>query len=308
MGRPGLDSASSQCWQVDLQSIKNDMVRIARQAGEMISAATATTSTVELKKNSADLVTETDAAVEKFISRTLMAKYPTFKFLGEETYKPGMKLGAEPTFVVDPIDGTTNFVHRFSKVCVSMGFAVERKPMVGVVLNPFEGVMYWGVKGAGSAVVDLRSGEEQRLPRKSQEEVLQGLDGSLIAIEWGSDRSGGNWKCKTETWAKLGASKDEGGAMVHSARALGSAALNLCAVAEGSIDLYWEGGCWAWDVCAGWVILEEAGGTIVGGNPGEWEVPVDHRKYLAVRGSRTGQKEIIEEFWGFVCGTMEYES
>ena len=96
--------------------------------------------------------------------------------------------------------------------------------------------------------------------------------------------------------------------MIHSARALGSAALNLCAVAEGNLDVYWEGGCWAWDVCAGWVILKEAGGLIVDGNPGTWDIPVDHRKYLAIRGASSGQKKIVEEFWSFIEGTMDYES
>lgn len=160
----------------------------------------------------------------------------------------------------------------------------------------------------GSFVMDLKDESEKRLPLKEEREAFTGLDGTLVAIEWGSDRSGENWRIKTDTWRKLGACKEEGGAMVHSARALGSAALNLCAVAEGTIDLYWEGGCWAWDVCAGWVILKEAGGIIVSGNKGQWEIPVDHRKYLAVRGAEGGQKEIVEEFWSFVEGDMEYES
>lgn len=305
------DQGAKCCWKVDLQSIKTDLVNVAKQAGEMITTATqnpTASSAVDIKKNSADLVTETDAAVEKFISTHLMVKYPTFKFLGEETYKPGMKLGREPTFVVDPIDGTTNFVHRYPYVSVSLGFAVDREPCVGVVYNPFTSTMYWGIKGEGSFVVDVKTGQERRLPVKEEMETFTGLDGTLVAIEWGSDRSGQNWKTKTETWAKLGASKEEGGAMVHSARALGSAALNLCAVAEGTLDAYWEGGCWAWDVCAGWTILKEAGGIIVSGNPGQWEIPVDHRKYLAVRGAKGGQKELVEEFWSFVQGTMDYES
>lgn len=98
--------------------------------------------------------------------------------------------------------------------------------------------------------------------------------------------------------------------MVRSFRSLGSAALNICAVAEGTVDLYWEGGCWEWDVCAGWVILEEAGGCIVDGNPGQWgdRVDLDGRRYLAVRGAEAGngQREIVEEFWGFVQGKLDY--
>ena len=98
--------------------------------------------------------------------------------------------------------------------------------------------------------------------------------------------------------------------MVHSLRSMGSAALNFCAVAKGELDLYWEGGCWAWDVAAGWVILEEAGGVVVDANPGGWEIAVDSRKYLAVRGCEGGkeqQKALIEEFWSAVKGKYDYE-
>src|SRR2546430_729191 len=155
-----------------------------------------------------------------------------------------------------------------------------------------------------------------RLPLRQPPEPLKELRDALVAVEWGSDRNGPNWQTKIKTWDNLGRAREEGGAMVHSARSLGSAALNICAVASGSIDLYWEGGCWAWDVCAGWVILKEAGGLIVDGNPGHWDVPipVDHRKYLAVRAvaedereNDQGQRTIVEEFWSFVVGKMEYE-
>ncbi|KEF59356.1 uncharacterized protein A1O9_04200 [Exophiala aquamarina CBS 119918] len=317
---------------IDLSLLRDRLVSIALEAGRVITGATPSTSSTSTgtKKNTADLVTETDQAVEAFISSKLSTLYPTFSFLGEETYQPGMKLGREPTFVVDPIDGTTNFVHRWPYVSVSLGFAVDRIPTVGVVYNPFTRRLYSGVRGQGSFVADVPDSatvsNRQKLPLKPLE-PLAGLASSLIAIEWGSDRSGPNWAVKCSTWARLGASKDEGGAMVHSARALGSAALNLCAVAEGSIDAYWEGGCWAWDVCAGWVVLTEAGGGIVvDGNPpsrsgnanaqparqdgddaSAWRIPVDHRKYLAVKGATAGQREFVEEFWSYVQGEMVYE-
>ncbi|KIW95705.1 uncharacterized protein Z519_04290 [Cladophialophora bantiana CBS 173.52] len=311
---------------IELVALRDNLIAIALQAGSMITSASSasrnTTGTTtqsaaaSTKKNSADLVTETDKAVEDYISSTLKQWYPSCSFMGEETYVPGNKLGPEPTFIVDPIDGTTNFVHGWPYVSVSLGFAVDREPTVGVVYNPFTGKLYHGIKGRGSYVRDVRdvaenggekAAEDTKLPLRHPSAVA-GLDECVVAIEYGSDRSGANWRTKTATWAALGASKDEGGAMVHSARALGSAALNLCAVAEGSIDVYWEGGCWAWDVCAGWVVLTEAGGLIVDGNPsGAWYIPVDHRKYLAVRAAERGQKELVQEFWGFIKGRMEYE-
>ena len=110
---------------------------------------------------------------------------------------------------------------------------------------------------------------------------------------------------------RLCASRETGGAMVHSIRSMGSAALNLCAVAAGRLDVYWEGGCWAWDVCAGWAILAETGGIVVNANPGDWHPAIDERKYLAVRGAPdpAQQRAVVEEFWRVVGDSrMEYES
>ncbi|KAK5075457.1 hypothetical protein LTS08_001478 [Lithohypha guttulata] len=317
---------------ISYDEILSSLFEVAKRAGTTIihatntSTSTSTTSTTaSTKLNSADLVTETDKAVEKLISTTLLSKYPTFKFMGEETYTPGTALTDAPTFIVDPIDGTTNFVHGHPYVSVSLGFALKRVPVVGVVFNPFTGIMYFATQGSGAwkKVLEPCETEEGKRDWRIRQEKVQlpvrepapftGLDGTMVAVEWGSDRSGSNWQTKINTWNRLGRSKEEGGAMVHSARCLGSAALNLCAVAEGHVDIYWEGGCWAWDVCAAWVILTEAGGIMVDGNPpedgvnGNWDIEITHRKYLAVRAAPSGQRETVKEFWTVIEGRMEYE-
>jgi myo-inositol-1(or 4)-monophosphatase len=233
------------------------------------------------------------------ISTSLKEKYPSYSFMGEETYKPGDTLTNAPTFVVDPIDGTTNFVHGFPNVCISLGFAVDRVPTVGVVYNPFLMTLYTGIKGHGAFLNGTTP-----LPLKQEPEPLRDLSDCLVCVEWGSDRSGNDYDVKIKTFAKLCATKENGGAMVHSLRSLGSAALNLCAVASGSVDVYWEAGCWAWDVCAGWVVLTEAGGIIVDGNPGNWNPRIEERRYLAVRKGE-GQRELVEQFWTFVMGRSE---
>jgi len=103
--------------------------------------------------------------------------------------------------------------------------------------------------------------------------------------------------------------------MAHGFCAYGSAALNLCAVASGFIDAYWEGGCWEWDVCVGWVILKEAGGRIVDGNPREegGEEAMESLDscgwvYLAVRRAQemAEMEAWIREFWSFMGGRLEY--
>jgi myo-inositol-1(or 4)-monophosphatase len=229
-----------------------------------------------------------------------------YRFLGEETYHPGLTLTDAPTFIVDPIDGTVNFVHSFPNACISLGFAVQRRPVVGVVFNPFTNTLYSAISGRGAFM-----NRDIKLPLKGDNiEPLNGLSNALIGVEWGSDRSGPNWDTKIRTFECLGKTREEGGAMVHSMRSMGSAALNFCAVAAGTLDLYWEGGCWAWDVCAGWVILTEAGGIVADGNPGNWDPQVDGRKYLAVRASPNGQgqKELVEELWSNMHGKFEYSN
>lgn len=176
---------------------------------------------------------------------------------------------------------------------------MKLQPAVGVVYNPFTHTLFSAIAGRGAY-----KNRTTRLPLRI--EPLASLSGALLAIEWGSDRTGTDYEVKTRTFAKLCQAKEEGGAMVHGLRSFGSAALNFCAVAEGCIDAYWEGGCWAWDVCAGWIILVEAGGMVVDGNPGGWAPRVDGRKYLAVR--KGAGKELVEEFWTCVQGRMSYEA
>ncbi|CAK4030477.1 Inositol monophosphatase 2 [Lecanosticta acicola] len=288
---------------VNLQEVHDFLVEIAYQAGEMITTAKPAVSAHGTKKNSADLVTETDQAVEKMVSTTLRSKFPDFEFMGEETYKDGDFLSEKATFIVDPIDGTTNFVHGNPYVCVSLGLAVGRRPVVGVIYNPFTQQLYTGIKGQGSHLTDPQHNRVP-LPLRRPIEPFQDLSHCLVAAEWGSDRSGNDYRVKTATFSALCASQETGGAMVHGLRSLGSAALNLCGLAAGFLDVYWESGCWAWDVCAGWVVLEEAGGRMVGCHRGDWAPEVDQRRYMGVRAGE-GQEGVIEEFWGCVKGRVE---
>lgn len=122
--------------------------------------------------------------------------------------------------------------------------------MVGVVYNPFTDTLYSAISGHGAfktssafrspSPTPTPNTTRQRLPLRS--EPLTRLNQALIALEWGSDRSGHNYRLKVDTFRSLCADESEGGAMVHSARSLGSAALNMCGVAEGGLDAYWEGG------------------------------------------------------------------
>jgi myo-inositol-1(or 4)-monophosphatase len=239
-------------------------------------------------------VTETDKAVEQLVRERLTAKYPTFAFIGEETYHAGVVITNQPTFIVDPIDGTSNFVHGFPEVCVSIGLVVEKRPTVGVVYNPFHRELWSAVKGRG-AFTTQDDGTVIQLPLVPGPPLK--LESACIGIEWGSDREGPNFELNLKVFTTLARTVTSGGRFVNSLRCTGSAAIAICRVAAGQQDAFWECGSWAWDVSAAWCILTEAGGRMVDGHPDGWDPPVDNRRYLAVRGATTGQEEFIQDFW-----------
>jgi myo-inositol-1(or 4)-monophosphatase len=247
--------------------------------------------------SAADIVTETDVAVEKHIRERLMHHYPLFDFVGEESYKAGSPITDRPTFVVDPIDGTSNFVHGFPAVCVSIGLVIDRRPAVGVVYNPFTDELWSAVKGGGAFA--SRHGEPRRRLGVAPA-PLDGLTTACVGIEWGSERAGPGFDLNLHVFTTLARTKETGGRFVNSLRCTGSAAVTICRVAAGQQEAFWECGCWAWDVAAAWCVLIEAGGIMVDGHPGDWDPPIDNRRYLAVRPAAGGQREFVEEFWRVV--------
>ena len=202
-----------------------------------------------------------------------------------------MTITEQPTFIVDPIDGTPNFVHGFPAACVSIGLVVGRLPTVGVVYNPFQDELWSAVKGHGAYTQHPRIGN-QKLPLDSA--PLCGLESACIGIEWGNDREGPNFELNLQVFTALVRSTVTRGRFVNSLRCTGSAAITICRVAAGKQGAFWECGSWAWDVAAAWCILTEAGGLMVDGHPGEWKPPVDNRRYIAVRPATVGQKEFVE--------------
>jgi myo-inositol-1(or 4)-monophosphatase len=247
----------------------------------------------------ADIVTQTDQAVECFLIDNLTKHYPTFSFIGEESYEASDPLTETPTFIFDPIDGTSNFVHGFPAVCVSIGLTVNKKPMVGVVYNPFHDELWSGVKGHG-AFTQKGSGPIRRLPLTKR--PMGDFSSACIGIEFGSDREGANFELNLKVFSTLARTRRTGGRFVNSLRCTGSAAITICRVAAGEQEAFWECGSWAWDVAAAWCILEEAGGMMVDGHPGSWEPPVDNRRYLAIRPAtdKEGQRRFVEEFWAVI--------
>lgn len=179
--------------------------------------------------------------------------------------------------------------------------------MLSLSYAPFLEHLYTGVRGGGSYVSTPQHPSPRRLPL-SAPTALPSLAQALIAFEWGSDRSPAVMAAKLATFGALTAAPPNGG-MAQGVRSIGSAALNFANVAAGALDLYWEIGCWAWDVCAGIVIAREAGALVVGSKANhDKEFTADTltgRKYLVVRAikdteqesSLQAQKRIVASFY-----------
>ncbi|KAI7902500.1 inositol monophosphatase [Cokeromyces recurvatus] len=284
-----------------LQEYLDFAIQLAKDAGALIKAAVdsrmaGSGSNIELKKeNPTDLVTETDKAVEEFIKERLYKTYPEHKFIGEETFASGAKteFTNDPTWIVDPIDGTTNFIHGYPFVAVSIGLTLNKIPTIGVVFNPLLNELYSAARGQGAYL-----NQTQRLPLFHPPQPLTDLSHCLIATEAGSDRS------KQVIDAKIAAIHDmlrkrskesPYAAEAHSIRTTGSAALNLCNVAKGIIDVYWEVGCWEWDVAAAIVIVQESGGIVIEGDNDKLNnepVNIFCRKYLAIRAASDNKSQL----------------
>ncbi|KAF4218709.1 hypothetical protein CNMCM8980_003655 [Aspergillus fumigatiaffinis] len=311
--------------QAQLDEIYAFAVDLGRKAGDLlleridrqIASDGETAYAYTEKDNAVDIVTQTDEDVETFIKTAIEKRYPEHKFLGEETYAQGQSrsylIDAHPTWCIDPLDGTVNFTHLFPMFCVSIGFIVAHRPVIGVIYAPATNQLFSSCVGRGAWLNDPRGSRPLPLRRNPIPPLpATSPRGCIFACEWGKDRRdipGGNLSRKVESFVRMAA--DSGG-MVHGVRSLGSAALDLAYTAMGAVDIWWEGGCWEWDVAAGIAILREAGGLVTTANPPAnpetdpiEEVRLGSRLYLAIRPAgpsetetgRQTQERAVREVW-----------
>ncbi|KAJ3210524.1 Inositol monophosphatase 2 [Dinochytrium kinnereticum] len=208
----------------------------------------------EFKTSAADVVTQTDRAVEAFVFGFLRERFPEHRFIGEESYEDGGSgLTDEKTWIVDPVDGTTNFVHGFPFVAVSIALVEKKVPIVGVVYNPILNELFTAAKGCGAFM------NNRPLPLFKPVE-LPNLSTALLATEYGYDRD-------DKMDIKLNGIRNVLASPSRGIRSLGSAALEACYVARGAIDVFWEAGVHSWDVAAAAIIVRESGGVAINFRP-----------------------------------------
>ncbi|CAG2165721.1 unnamed protein product, partial [Oppiella nova] len=232
-------------------------VRVAIEAGAMIKSGSGRKKQITEKESKVDLVTETDKSVESYIFSEFKTHFPKHRFIGEESRgRDERGLTPEPTWIIDPIDGTMNFIHNFPYTCVSIALSVDREPVIGVVYNPFLDKLYTARKGSGAKC----NGAPIHVRRNCQT-----LSDALVISELGAHRDPEKQRAVLRNIEAIGW-------QCHGFRNMGSAALQLCCIAEGCADAFWHFGIHVWDMAAAGLVLQEAGGVVLDtqGGPIDW--------------------------------------
>lgn len=190
-------------------------------------------------KSDKSLVTKADTESEEVIKAILRKEFPSYPILGEETGKTGEE--SDYLWVVDPLDGTTNYIFRNPFFDISIALTYKGDPILGVILYPPQDELFHAEKGKGAYLNDFRIMVSDR----------EQIDSSIVTFCHGSDQD--SVRRMIDAFSKL---KN----INQKVRQLGAAALELCYVASGRVDAFFMTGMNPWDVAAGTVIVREAGG------------------------------------------------
>jgi myo-inositol-1(or 4)-monophosphatase len=239
---------------MSLDTIAHVALQAARRGGRILCGYFGNLSRIE-KKGRTDLVTEADLASEKAIIETIGAHFPHHGILAEESGRHGGD--GRGVWIIDPLDGTTNFAHNLPVFAVSIAYAEEGVVRHGTILNPVHGELFQASAGCGAT----RNGRPIQVSGTSR------LDSALLMTGFPYDLDDVLDGVMKRLKACLGA--------VQGVRRPGAAALDLCDVACGRCDGFWEERLKPWDTAAGALIVTEAGGRVTdfGGRPFLPEMP-----------------------------------
>ena len=230
-----------------MHPLLNIAVKAARRAGSIINRAALSGGGREVRaKRANDFVTEVDQAAEIAIIEVIRKAYPEHAILAEESGESRGAAQSETTWIVDPLDGTTNFIHGFPQYCVSIGVRHRDVLTQAVVFDPVTNELFTATRGRGAFLND------RRIRVTSRTHLREALVGT-----------GFPFKELSRLDAYMAALRT---VMVSSAgvRRAGAAALDLAYVAAGRLDAFWELGLAKWDMAAGALLVQEAGGLVGG--------------------------------------------
>ncbi len=221
-------------------------IDVARQAGALLRQGYGQKKEIARKSSAVDWVTQFDTEAEKIILERLQAAFPDHQIVAEESGDNHN----DSAFVwyVDPLDGTTNFAHGFPVFCVSIALYQGKTPRVGVIYDPLRDECFYAARGEGAFLQS--NGHKARLMVSEQAELVS----SLLATGFPYDRHHSDHDNIAQARAFL--------KQVQGLRRAGAAALDLAYVAAGRLDGYWEYKLSSWDIAAGVLLVQEAGGRV----------------------------------------------
>ncbi len=232
-----------------LKNIETQAIHAAQSAGEILLNYFGKANRLKIReKRGAGIVTQADMAAEKKIIQLLSRTKSNCEFIGEETgHSNKGKKGTKPgRWIVDPLDGTTNFAHGFPMFCVSIGAQWEGELIVGVIYHPVLKDLYVAVKGKGAKL------NGKRIKVSKTKSIKKSLLTTGFACQKLKDL-----RREVKVFEKIAAS-------ARGLRRPGSAALDLAYTARGVFDGFWEMGLNEWDLAAGALLVQEAGGQVTG--------------------------------------------
>jgi myo-inositol-1(or 4)-monophosphatase len=245
----------------NLRSYLGTAINAAKIAGRIQIENLGTDLGVQTKSSDSDLVTRVDAACEAIIRQTILDAHPDHAVLGEEE---GAQGSSRYQWIVDPLDGTVNYAHGFPFFCVSIGFEIDGVRQVGVVFDPTRDELFSATRGGGAYLNDKRI-------QVSHQPSLTGR--AMLATGFPYDSASA--LISVEVFKRFLA-------LGLPVRRPGAAALDLCFVACGRIDGFFEYKLNAWDCAAGILIIEEAGGRVTNFGGGTYLYP--DKKIVASNG------------------------
>ncbi|HSL90726.1 MAG TPA: inositol monophosphatase family protein [Ignavibacteriaceae bacterium] len=220
----------------------NDLIEISKEAGEIVREGYRQNFKVEFKTGENNLVTEIDKKSEQTIIEFIQKKYPSHAILAEE--RGELKNDSEYLWVIDPLDGTTNFAHGLPIFSVSIGLQKNGNTIAGVVYDVMRNIIYSAEENAGAFANDRRINASQR--ESISQSVL--VTGFPYNVKENPEKAFERFEVMTRN--------------SRAVRRLGSAAIDFCYVAEGVFEGFWEVHLQPWDICAGKLLVEEAGGLV----------------------------------------------
>ncbi len=240
----------------DWEQAKTTAIHASLRAGSILREMLDRVEVREKSKN--DLVTDADVAAQLAIESIIFDQFPDHGFLGEEDQSGRDGPASAWQWVVDPLDGTTNYAHGLRNFCVSIALLHHREPVLGVILDPMTHELFYAISGKGAFLEDARGGgargggakSAETDPQRLRSSRCQTLDKALVAVSFPPKLDRQSIEIQHFLEILLYA---------QSIRRLGSAALNLCYLASGRLDAYFASKLHVWDVAAAALIAQEAG-------------------------------------------------